>query len=46
MNRANTGILGEGDMLLSRRDFLGSTAATLVSGPAFVAMGPNDSSIS
>jgi len=29
-------------MLLSRREFLGSTAAALASGPAFAAMGPND----
>jgi dihydroorotase len=43
VNRANTGIIGEGDMsVLSRRDFLSSTAAALASGPAFAAMGPND----
>ena len=29
-------------MRLSRREFLGSTAAALASGPAFAAMGPND----
>ena len=28
--------------VLSRRDFLSSTAAALASGPAFAAMGPND----
>src|ERR1044072_9048644 len=44
MSRANTGIIGEGDMsVLSRRDFLASTASlTLAGTPAFAAMGPND----
>jgi dihydroorotase len=44
MSRANTGIIGEGDMsVLSRREFLASTASlTLAGTPAFAAMGPND----
>jgi len=43
MNRANTGIIGEGGMFLSCRKFLSSTAAAALAGPpAFAAMGPND----
>src|ERR1044072_1753647 len=44
MSRANTGIIGEGDMsVISRRDFLSSSASLALAGtPAFAAMGPND----